>query len=126
MTDTIAVSDLVRYDPARNCFVLKGTAMHKRGCNCHPDSPFHWRERSTPSVFAQDHTFCAKGAQGKTNSQLQTDQIEARRIKGEDAGYIYGLGKHTVEKEKKLLAYKQFGIYSQAKPSIKKPNKHEK
>lgn len=126
MTDNIRVSDLVRYDPARNCFVLKGAPMQHRNCNCHPDSPFHWRERSTPSIFAQDHTFCPKGAKGQTAGQMQTDKIEERRANGEAVGYLHGIGQQTVEKEKRLLAYKQFGIYSKAKPSIKNPNKHEK
>jgi hypothetical protein len=57
MIDTIA---LTRYDPALNCFVLKGT-MKKLTCNCHPDSPFHWAHNKRPSIFLQDVAFRAKG-----------------------------------------------------------------
>jgi hypothetical protein len=58
MIDTIA---LTRYDPERNCFVLKGT-MKKLACNCHPNSPFHWAYNKQPSIFLQDVAFRAKGA----------------------------------------------------------------
>jgi hypothetical protein len=68
-------------------------------CKCHPDSPFHWRENPRPSIFARDVAFRAKG--------YTPDE---------------GL---TVEQS--LLAYKQFGIFSRAKPLIKpSPNKHER
>lgn len=42
------------------------------------------------------------------------------------SGSIRGLGKATKDKEAALIAYKQFGIYSRAKPNIKPQlNKHE-
>lgn len=123
MTD-INTLDLVRYDPARNCFVLKGPTM-KQKCNCHPDSPFHWAHNPRPSVFAQDISFKPKGTGDKGVGQIQTDVVEKRRANGELVGHMHGLGKQTAEREKQLIAYKQFGIYSKAGPSLKKANKHE-
>jgi hypothetical protein len=63
------VLDLVRFDPTRNCFVLKGP-MKKQTCNCHPDSPFHWRHNPRPSIFLQDVAFRAKGAVVSTDYKL--------------------------------------------------------
>ena len=68
-------------------------------CKCHPDSPFHWRENPRLSIFARDVAFRAKGIAVEENLTL----------------------------EESMLAYKQFGIYSRARPLIKpSPNKHEK
>jgi hypothetical protein len=99
--------------------------MKKQQCNCHPDSPFHWAHNLRPSVFAQDITFRSKGASDKSIGQVVTENIDARRAKGEVVGHLYGIGQNTKEKEAKLVAYKQFGIYSKAKASIRNPNKHE-
>ena len=49
------VSDLVRYDPNRECFVLRNN-------NPPPLSPFRWREDPRPSIFLKDVYFRAKGA----------------------------------------------------------------
>lgn len=93
--------------------------------NNDPNSPFNWYLRNGPSIFAQDPYFRPK-ADGKTDSQRATDTVEKRRVNGIDPGTISNLGKHTKEKEAQLLAYKQFGTYSKAVPSTKRPNKHEK
>ena len=90
-----------------------------------PNSPFNWRMRTEPSIFYKDPLFRAKGAEGRSNSQIMTDFVEKKRAQGIEPGSIVGLGKLTKEKEERLLAYKQFGVYSKAQPS-KKPNKHEK
>ena len=94
--------------------------------NQDPNNPFNWRLRTEPSIFAKDPYFRAKGPEGKTTGQIMTDFVERQRAKGIEPGAITGLGKTTKEKEERLLAYKQFGIYSKAKASIKQPNKHEK
>ena len=60
------VSDLVRYDPVLNCFVLKGD-MKKQTCKCHPDSPFHWMHNPQPSIFLRDVAFRAKGVAASTD-----------------------------------------------------------
>lgn len=95
-------------------------------CNCHPYSPFLWRNRTEPSIFAKDHTFWPKGTSGKSGAQLATDVVEEKRKEGKMHGTIHGLGSTTRKKEEQLLAYKQFGVYSKAKASVKNPNKHEK
>lgn len=123
MTD-IDTLDLVRYDTTKNCFVLKENTV-KQTCNCHPDSPFHWAHNRRPSMFVQDYLFRPKGTSDKDAGQIQSDVLEKRRAAGEAVGHMHGLGKHTTEKEKQIIAYKQFGIYSKAKPSIRNPNKHE-
>lgn len=92
--------------------------------NKDPRNPFNWRLRTGPSIFATDPYFKAK-ADGKTNSQRATDTVENRRKNGDDPSTLYGIGRTTKEKEEKMLAYKQFGIYSRAKASSKRPNKHE-
>lgn len=91
----------------------------------HPDSPFNWRNRTTPSIFATDPQFCPK-AGGKTGSQIASESVEARRVNGIDPKAVYNVGNQTKEREARVLAYKQFGTYSRAVPSVKKPNKHEK
>ena len=48
------VSDLVRYDPDRECFVLRNN-------NSPPLSPFRWREDPRPSIFLRDAYFRTKG-----------------------------------------------------------------
>lgn len=98
------VLDLVQFDPARNCFVLKGNPMAAQTCKCHPYSPFHWAHNQQPSIFAADPSFRAKGYTEKTSAQHVADMVE---------------------REKRLTAYKQFGIYSKAGQGTKQPNKHE-
>jgi hypothetical protein len=90
-----------------------------------PNSPFNWRMRKGPSIFAQDPYFRVK-ADGKTDSQRASDTVEARRSQGIDPGTLYGIGKQGKDKEAQILAYKHFGAYSKAHPSTKVPNKHEK
>lgn len=90
-----------------------------------PRSPFNWHMRTEPSIFARDPYFRPKGSQGRTGSQIMTEYVEKKRSEGIEPGSINGLGKVTKEKEERLLAYRQFGIFSRAKPIAKKPNKHE-
>jgi hypothetical protein len=98
------VLDLVQFDPTRNCFVLKGTPMAAQKCKCHPYSPFHWAHNQQPSVFAADQHFRAKGLKEKSAAQHVVD---------------------SAEREKRLIAYKQFDVYSKAGQGVKQPNKHE-
>ena len=68
-------------------------------CKCHPDVPFNLRENPMPSILMKDVAFRAKGVAMDEN----------------------------LTPEQNLVAYKQFGIYSRAKPLIKpSSNKHEK
>ena len=98
------VLDLVRFDHTRNCFVLKGTTMAAQKCNCHPYSPFHWAHNHRPSIFATDQHFRAKGLAENSAAQHVVN---------------------SAEREKKLIAYKQFDIYSKAGQGAKRTNKHE-
>ena len=50
------VSDLVRYDPNKGCFVLRDNSPPP------PLSPFLWREDPRPSIFLTDVYFRAKGS----------------------------------------------------------------
>ena len=95
-------------------------------CKCHPDSPFLWAGNPRDSMFMKDHTFRAKGAEGKSGAQLATDFVELQRKMGKTPGTIKKLGSRTKEKEQALISYKQFGIYSRAHPNVKPSlNKHE-
>lgn len=56
------VSDLVRYDPNRECFVLRNN-------NPPPLSPFRWREDPRPSIFLKDAYFRTKGSGTLANEE---------------------------------------------------------
>lgn len=56
------VSDLVRYDPNRECFVLRNN-------NPPPLSPFRWREDPRPSIFLRDAHFRTKGSGTLVNEE---------------------------------------------------------
>ena len=100
--------------------------MSKQNCKCKPNSPFHWAEHPRDSMFMKDHTFRAKGIDGKSASQISTDFVEEQRKMGKMTGSIPNMGKNTKAKEDALIAYKQFGVYSRAKPGVKPSlNKHE-
>lgn len=93
-------------------------------CKCHPDSPFLRASHSRPSIFMADHTFRAKGAEGRSAAQIASDFVEYQRQLGKSPGTIRNMGKVT--KELAVIAYKQFGTYSRAHPNIKPTlNKHE-
>jgi len=95
-------------------------------CKCHPNSPFHWAEHKRDSIFMADQFFRAKGMEGRSGSQIASDFVEYQRELGKMPGTIHKLGATTKEKELALIAYKQFGIFSRAKPNVKpQPNKHE-
>jgi hypothetical protein len=39
-------------------------------CKCHPNSPFLWRKNPRDSIFMADHTYRAKGVEGKSEAML--------------------------------------------------------
>lgn len=94
-------------------------------CTCRPDSPFHWRTRTEPSIFYNDVVFRAR-KDGKSNAEVQSAAVARFRASGKDFGTIPNLGSHTPEKDARLLSYKQFGTDVKNGKSTKKPNKHEK
>lgn len=87
-----------------------------------PNSPFNWRMRTEPSIFAQDPYFKPK-SDGKTDSQRASDIVEAKKVNGKAPPVVHGLSRK--QQTDKLLEYKQFGTYSRAQPG-KQANKHEK
>ena len=95
-------------------------------CKCHPDSPFLWRKNPKPSIFMKDHVFRSKGDSGLSASQIASNFVEKEREQGKMSGTIKNMGTLTKQKEAALIAYKQFGIYSRAKSSVKPElNKHQ-
>lgn len=89
-----------------------------------PNSPFNWRMRTEPTIFAKDPQFRAR-KDGKSNGEVQSEVIERKRAEGEMPGHIYGVGAAS-KQDARLLAYKQFGTDVKNGKSTKKPNKHEK
>lgn len=89
------------------------------------NSPFNWRMRTEPSIFAQDIQFRAR-KDGKSNGEVQSEAVARSRANGKNPGTIHNLGSQSAEKDARLLAYKQFGMDVKNGPSVKKPNKHEK
>lgn len=81
------------------------------------NSPFNWHLRKEPSIFANDVHFKAR-KDGKSNSEVQSEAMERKRVAGEAPGTIPNLGSRT-------LSYKQFGTNVKNGVSTKKPNKHE-
>lgn len=97
-------------------------------CKCPPTSPFHWATEKRESIFVNDIAFRAKGADGKSAAQIAADVIERRREVDPSLGTIKNIGTaaNRHKEEERMLAFRQFGVYSRAKPSIRHPNKHEK
>lgn len=87
-----------------------------------PRSPFNWRLNKEPTIFAKDLHFRPR-SNGKSNSELQSQAITRRVAKGENPGTVPGLS--SKKRVETMLAYKQFGVFSRAEPTPKKPNKHE-
>lgn len=93
-----------------------------------PDNPFMWAKYPRESIFVQDVTFRAKGADGKSAGQIAADVLEKRREVNPMLGTVHSIGSaaNRRKEEERMLAYRQFGVYSRATPSTKHPNKHEK
>lgn len=90
--------------------------------NKDPRSPFNWRQRMEPSIFAQD-TYFRTRTDGKTDSQRATEVVERKKVDGVSPPVVRGISKK--ERTEKALAYKHFGVYTKATPSVRQPNKHE-
>ena len=80
--------------------------------NKNPDAdPFRWREHSTPSIFANDPAFMAKGVDSLSTSQIMTEVVKKKRKENKNHGTIYGLSK---DREEAILKSKRFHVYSRA------------
>lgn len=76
-------------------------------CSCPPDSPFHWRNNKSPTIF-QDTAM----KQSVASSRSQTAVIERERLNGRDISHFPGM-RVVVER----INLKQFSVYSRAVPS---------
>ena len=61
---------------------LKKSSSRKMKCKCPLESPFHWKEDKSPSIFAKDN--------GALLSMRQTEVVETARKNGRDIGHIPG------------------------------------
>ena len=80
----------------------------KYKCKCPPNSPFHWRENKTPSIFALDKSF----EKSAMSSASQTNVVEMGRLNGKDIGNLGGLTK-TISR----INLREFSVFSRAVPS---------
>jgi hypothetical protein len=83
---------------------------------CGVDSPFHWTERTEPSIFAQDQYFRAKNDAGQTAGQIVTEIREKNKAAGKPVSKLYNLENKRTAKEKveQILAFKFFGTFTKA------------
>lgn len=79
----------------------------KYRCKCPPDSPFHWRDDKSPTIF-QDKAM----KQSVASSMSQTAVVERERLNGRDISHFPGM-KVVVDR----VNLKQFSVYSRAVPS---------
>lgn len=100
---------LTRYDHEKGCFVLAGSTK-KYKCQCHPDSPFHWKDNPQPSMFFNDQFFRASKT-GQSVSQASTAQVEKARAEGTMAGFLRGVSKN---REEEILRIRNFTTFSLA------------
>lgn len=80
-------------------------------CTCPQHSPFRWMERTTPSIFANDPIFKAKGADSLSAGHIMTEVVRKKRKQDQNHGTIYGLAKDRAEA---IVKAKRFHVYSKA------------
>lgn len=80
-------------------------------CTCPEHSPFRWMERTTPTIFATDPVFMAKGANALSAGQIMTEVVRKKRKQDQSHGTIYGLAK---DRKEAMLKAKRFHVYSKA------------
>ena len=80
-------------------------------CSCPEHSPFRWMERTTPSIFATDPVFKAKGVDSLSAGQIMTEVVRKKRKQDQSHGTIYGLAK---DRKEAMLKAKRFHVYSKA------------
>lgn len=78
-------------------------------CKCHPNSPFLWKNNTSPTVFAKDPYF--RSTNGSSGSVLSTKRVEESRAKGLPIGYMYGISRN---KEAELLRIRTFTTFTKA------------
>lgn len=80
-------------------------------CSCPEHSPFRWAERTTPSIFATDPLFMAKGKDMLSAGHIATEVVKRKRKENVNHGTMYGLSK---DRKEAMLKAKRFHVYSKA------------
>lgn len=80
-------------------------------CKCPENSPFHWAERTTPSIFANDPQFMAKGDKALSAGHIASEVVKKKRKNNINHGTIYGLNK---DREEAIIKAKRFHVFSKA------------
>lgn len=80
-------------------------------CTCTEHSPFLWKEHPRPSIFANDPSFRAKGADALSAGQIMTEVVRKKRKQDQSHGTIYGLAN---DRKEAMLKAKRFHVYSKA------------
>ena len=76
-------------------------------CNCHPESPFLWRNNKRPSIFVEQNL-----NQYSLLSQKQSAGVARERQAGRDIAHIPGLSKSS--NAQRITDVRRFTIYSKA------------
>lgn len=80
-------------------------------CTCPECSPFRWKEFPRPSIFADDPSFKAKGADALSAGHIMTEVVRKKRKQDQSHGTIYGL---VNDRKEAMLKAKRFHMYSKA------------
>ena len=78
-------------------------------CKCPPDSPFHWKQDKSPTVFARDVNFRASKT-GQSTSQASTAQVEKARQEGTMAGFLRGISRNREEEVLRMRTFQTFSL----------------
>lgn len=84
------------------------TRRRPYSCTCHSLSPFLWYLEERPSIFIDLN-------RQTSQSRIQSEVVEKKREEGNDISHISGLS--AVSHARRLTNFKQFTVYSRAKPS---------
>lgn len=85
-------------------------------CKCPPDSPFHWKNDKSPTVFARDKYFTPGGAASAIGA---TQRVESDRQKGGNMGVIKGISR---DREAEVLRIRTFSMFTRAMASENQKN----
>jgi len=77
-------------------------------CHCPPNSPFHWKNDKSPTVFARDKYFTPGGAASAIGA---TQRVESDRKKGGNMGVIKGISR---DREAEVLRIRMFSTFTRA------------
>jgi hypothetical protein len=78
-------------------------------CQCHPDTPFHWKHNPRPSIFQSDPYFRTSLSQRR--SQIASEAIQQGRAQGKERA-AKGVSKN---REAEILRMRTFSTFMLAK-----------